>query len=213
MHTEAALVSLRAASCWYTLLPMSEQQRKVLGSVYRVTAEFLAQRHLAEEVLSKVSPETRKIIAKPPFGFSWQSGGPLEEIERILFDLRGGRDLCADLGLAASLNLCGSLIQGVVRMSFALFGQTPASLFSNADRFFQMVTTGLGFRYEATTDKTGVVWAEIAGGEVHSSLFDQIRGNLSGAYPLCSVRGEVGPPEVQHHDAERALVKYAVRWD
>jgi hypothetical protein len=105
------------------------------------------------------------------------------------------------------------VIQTVVRMSFQLFGPTPATLFSNADRFFQMVTTGLGFRYEAVADKTGVVWVTIGGGEMHGSLFDQIRGNLSGAYALCSVHGEVEPPEVQHHDAQSAVVKYVVRWD
>jgi hypothetical protein len=189
------------------------EHRKVVGSVYRVTAEFLAQRGVADGVLAKVSPETRAMIEKPPFPFSWRSSQPLEEIERTLFDLPCGRDLCADLGLAASLDLCGSMMQSLVRMAFTLFGQTPATLFSNADLFFRMVTTGLGFRYEAWTEKAGVVWATIAGGDVHGSLFEQIRGNLSGAYPLCSVRGEVGLPEVQRHDAESALVKYAVRWE
>lgn len=188
-------------------------ERKVLGSVYRITADFLAQRGLTAAILPKVSPETRAILEKPPFAFGWKSGRALEEIERALSALPNGRELCTDLGLAASLHLCGSVIQGVVRMSFALFGPSPATLFAHADRFFQMVTTGIGFRYEAATEKAGVVWADIVGGEVHSSLFDQIRGNLKGAFPLCSVRGEVGAPEVFRHDAQSAVVKYAVQWE
>jgi hypothetical protein len=105
------------------------------------------------------------------------------------------------------------VMQSLVRMAFTLFGQTPATLFSNADLFFRMVTTGFGFRYEPLAAKAGVVWASIAGGDVHGSLFEQIRGNLSGAYPLCSVRGEVGPAEVHRNDEQSSLVKYTVRWE
>lgn len=188
-------------------------ERKVLGSVYRVTADFLAKRGLTAVILPNISPEARGLLEKPPFAFGWKSGKALEEIERVLFALPEGRELCTDLGTAASLSLCGSVIQGVVRMSFTLFGPSPATLFANADRFFQMVTTGIGFRYEAGTEKAGVVWADITGGAVHSSLFDQIRGNLKGAFPLCSVRGEVGAPEVFSQDAQSAVVKYAVQWE
>lgn len=189
------------------------EERKVLGFVYRVTARFLAERGLKERIAPALSPETLALIEKPPFGFSWRSGKALEEIERGLCALPGGSDLCTELGTAASLDLCGSVIQGVVRTSFLLFGQSPATLFANADRFFQMVTTGIAFRYEPAQANAGVVFATIGGGAVHSSLFDQIRGNLKGAYALCGVEGEVGAPEVCQHEAQGALVKYAVRWN
>ncbi len=104
-------------------------------------------------------------------------------------------------------------MQGVLRMALSLFGQTPASIFSHADQFYAVVTSGYAFRYEAANGKSGAIWAEIEGGRPHLSLFEQLRGNLSGAYPLCSVSGEVGLPEVLRHDDRGALVKYAVRWD
>lgn len=188
-------------------------ERTVLGSVYRLTAEFLAQRELTSQLLPRVSPETRAILEKPPFAFGWKSAKALEEIERVLYTLPNGRDLCVELGTAATLNLCGSVINGVVKMSFTLFGQTPATMFANANRFFQVVTTGIDFRYEVATANTGVMWANITGGEAHTSLFDQIRGNLKGAYALCSVKGEVGAPEVFSQGPKTAVVKYALRWE
>ncbi len=188
------------------------EERKVLGFVYRATARFLGERTLLDRIGPALSAEAREAIDKPPFPFAWRSARALEEIERALFALPGGSELCADLGNAASLDLCGSVIQGVVRTSFLLFGQSPATLFANADRFFQMVTTGISFKYEPAAENAGVVAATISGGEAHVSLFDQIRGNLRGAYTLCGIEGEVGVPEVCQHDARGATVKYAVRW-
>lgn len=189
------------------------QERKTLGSVYRVTAEFLAERGLMPQVLPRASAEARRILEKLPFPFGWQSAGPLEEIERIVFDLPQGADLCADLGTAASLKLCGSVIQGVLRMAFSLFGQTPASLFAHADRFFAIVSSGFAFRYQPSADKAGVVVAEVQGGDAHPSLFHQIRGNLRGGFALCGVNGEIDAPRVERQDAQGASVRYAVRWD
>lgn len=188
-------------------------ERMVLGSVYRVTADFLAQRGLGAAILPSVSPETRALMEKPPFAFGWKSSSGLEEIERALSALHNGRELCDELGMAASLHLCGSVIQGVVKMTFTLFSQSPATLFANANRFFQMVTTGIAFRYEPVSGKAGVVFADITGGEAHPSLFEQIRGNLRGAYALCSVQGEVGAPEIVSQSPQGASLKYAVQWD
>lgn len=188
------------------------EERKTLGSVYRVTADFLAQKGVSEQVTSKASLGTKALLAKPPFAFSWQSNQPLEEIEQILSELPGGGELCAELGCAAGVKLCGSIIAGVLRMAFALFGQTPAAIFQHLDRFYSMVTSGYTFRYEPGSEKQGVVWAEIGGGPVHHSLFDQIRGNLRSAFALCSVEGKVELAEVRRHDAQGALLKYGVSW-
>lgn len=85
-------------------------ERMVLGSVYRVTADFLAQRSLGAALLPGLSPEARAVIEKPPFAFAWKSSSALEEIERALSAMPDGRELCEELGLAASLHLCGSVI-------------------------------------------------------------------------------------------------------
>jgi|SRR6266849_6560315 len=192
---------------------MADKTRGCLGTVYRVTAEFLTERKMLEEVKARVSPDTRKLLEKAPFAFAWQESAPLEEIERILFAMPGGRKLCVDLGHAAGRQLSSSMIKPVLKMAISLFGQTPGSLFANLDRFFSMVVRGFTFRYEERAPREGIVYAEIAGGGIHESLFDQIRGNLLTVYDLCSVKGEVGEPQVVRRDDDGALVSLPVRWD
>jgi hypothetical protein len=192
---------------------MADKARGCLGTVYRVTVEFLAERAVLEDVKAKVSPDTRKLLEKPPFAFAWQEGAPLEEIERVLYTMPKGRELCVDLGHAAGRQLSGSVVKPVLKMAISLFGQTPASLFANLDRFFSMVVRGFNFRYEERAPREGVVYAEIAGGGVHESLFDQLRGNLMTVFDLCSVKGDVGEPQVVRHDDAGAVVGLAVRWD
>jgi hypothetical protein len=58
-----------------------------------------------------------------------------------------------------------------------------------------------------------MVHAEIAGGGIHESLFDQVRGNLLTVFDLCNVQGEVGEPQVVRRDDNGALVSLPVRWD
>jgi hypothetical protein len=184
-----------------------------MGTVYRVTAEFLTERKMLEEVKAGVSPDTRKLLEKAPFAFAWQESAPLEEIESVLFAMPGGRKLCVDLGHAAGRQLSSSMIKGVVKMAISLFGQTPGSLFANLDRFFSMVVRGFTFRYEERGPREGMVHAEIAGGGIHESLFDQVRGNLLTVFDLCNVQGEVGEPQVVRRDDNGAFVSLPVRWD
>jgi hypothetical protein len=187
--------------------------RGCLGTVYRVTAEFLAERAVIEEVKAKASPDTRKLLEKLPFGFAWQDGAPLEEIERILYAMPGGRELCVELGHAAGRQLSSTMIKPVLKMALSLFGQTPASLIANLDRFFSMVVRGFAFRYEERAPREGVVYAQIEGGGIHESLFDQLRGNLLTVFDLCGVIGRVGEPEVVHRDDAGALVSLPVQWE
>jgi hypothetical protein len=178
-----------------------------------VTAQYLAERGVFEDVKAKASPETRQLLEKLPFAFAWQDNAALEEIERLLHVMPGGSELCVGLGHAAGRQLSGSVIEPVLKLALSLFGQTPASVFGNLDRFFSMVVRGFSFRYEESARKAGVVYAEIEGGGIHRSLFDQIRGNLLTVFDLCSVKGSVDEAQVLRNDAAGALVSLVVRWD
>lgn len=188
-------------------------ERAVLGSVYRITNDFLTRRGLVGKIAPRLAPETRELLEKPPFPFSWHSARELEDIERALFLLPGGPQLCVDLGRAAGEQLSRSVIEPVFRMALSLFGKTPASLFGNLDRLFSMAARGFTFRYEPGSQKDGAVYAQIAGGAVHPSLYEQLRGNLSTVFDLCGVQGSVDPGEVLAHDDSGALVRIAVRWE
>lgn len=177
-----------------------------------MTAQYLAERGVFEDVKAKASPETRQLLEKVPFAFAWQDQAPLEEIERILDSMPGGDELCVGLGYAAGRQLSGSVIEPVLKLALSLFGQTPGTLFGNLDRFFSMVVRGYSFRYQERAPREGIVYAEIEGGGIHKSLFNQIRGNLASVFDLCGVTGSVDEPLVVRHDAAGALISLVVRW-
>jgi hypothetical protein len=98
-------------------------------------------------------------------------------------------------------------------MAMSLFGKTPATMFANLDRFFSMVVRGFTFTYETGSAKDGVVLVEIAGGQVHLSLFEQLRGNLRTIFDLCGVQGSIAAAEVVRRDDEGAQIRIPVRWE
>src|SRR5438067_9196057 len=140
---------------------VGNEARGCLGSVYRITADFLGERGLLEEVKARLSPQSRTLVEKPPFAFAWRDAAALEEIERLLY--ARSPDLCVDLGHAAGRQLSQSIVAPVLKMALSLFGQTPASLFGNLDRFFSMVVRGFSFQYQSAAPQDGVVRAQIEG--------------------------------------------------
>jgi hypothetical protein len=191
---------------------MSEERRACLGSVYRVTADFLAERGLAADVIGQMPAHLRTLVEKPPFSFGWHDYRALEEIERILYGHSPG--LPEDLGRAAARAFSRTILAPVISLAGALFGATPTSIFSNLDRFFSVVIRGFAFHYEASGAKEGRVFVTISGGAVHPSLFHQIKGNLHVVYEVAPARnGRVGEPEVLRSDATGAEISLAVGWE
>src|SRR5207237_6899567 len=116
----------------------AESARGYRGSAVRLTVDFLEQRGCKAQVKQKVSAATAQLIDKPPFPFAWIPATPMDEVESAL-SLVAGRDACVDLGLTAARKLGGSLIQPVLKMATALFGNTPVAVFQNLERFYAMV--------------------------------------------------------------------------
>ena len=189
---------------------MSEEERGCLGTVYGITSAFLRERQLLDDVKARLSPSSRRVLEKPPFALSWQPSAPLEEIEKLLF--AKSPELVVELGHAAGRQLSGTLVAPVLKMALSMFGQTPATMFGHLDRFFSRAVRGFNFQYEPRGDKDGVVRVRIEGGQVHRSLFEQVRGNLLTVYDLCSVIGEVGSAEILRQDAAGAEIRLPVRW-
>jgi hypothetical protein len=189
---------------------MKVERRGCLGAVYRITFDFLKARALVDELKEKLSPDSLLLLEKPPFPFSWQDAATLEEIERILY--AKSPQLAADLGFAAAKYLSGNIVAPVFKMAMTLFGGTPDVLFAHLDRFFSMVVRGFTFRYEAAGAKEGRVFAVIAGGRVHPSVFQQLKGNLHMMYGICGATGSVDEPRVLRSDETGAEISLGVRW-
>jgi hypothetical protein len=167
--------------------------------------EFIQQRGYAALVKQKVSPATAELMEKLPFPFAWMAATPMDELQTALSAV-AGREACVDLGITAGRKLGGSVIQPVLKMATALFGNTPATVFQNLERFYSMVLRGMKFEYQAVGPKEGIVRARAEGG-APAALFDVTRGNLTYVFELCGVHGTVEAP-----DGSGAEVRYRVRW-
>lgn len=189
----------------------ANETRGYLGAAFRITIEFLKERGCTALVQAKVSEATKQLMAQPPFPFAWMPATPMDELESALSAV-SGRDACVDLGLIAGRKLGGSVVQPVLKMATALFGNTPATVFQNLERFYSMVLKGMTFQYDATAPREGTVLARVAGARVPAALFDVTRGNLTYVFELCGVQGTVEPPEQLRIGDSGAEARYAVRW-
>lgn len=194
-----------------TILDHDANARGYLGSAFRIAIEFVQQRGLGASVRERVSAETARLMDKPPFAFAWMPARPMDELEDALRAL-GGPQACVDLGLAAGRSLGGSLIAPVLRMATSLFGNTPATVFQNLERFYSMVLRGMTFQYQGVSDREGIVTAQALGSGVPAALFDVTRGNLAFVFELCGSSGTVSEPEGVRIDAQSAEARYRVKW-
>jgi hypothetical protein len=185
--------------------------RGYLASAFRVTLEFIQQRGCGALVKQKVSEATRQLMEKPPFPFAWMPATPMDELESAISAV-AGPEACVELGLVAGRKLGGSVIQPVLKMATALFGNTPATVFQNLERFYSMVLKGMTFEYQAAGPREGTVHVRVASGGAPAALFDVTRGNLTYVFELCGVQGTVEPPEQIRFAESGAEARYRVRW-
>jgi hypothetical protein len=192
-------------------LAEAPEARGYLGSAFRVAIDFVHQRGCAALVKQKVSPATAELIDKPPFPFAWMPASPMDELQSALSAV-AGREACVDLGINAGRKLGGSVIQPVLKMATALFGNTPVTVFQNLERFYSMVLKGMKFEYEAVGPREGTIRARVEGADAPAALFDVTRGNLTYVFELCGVQGTVDAPEQIRSDDRGAEARYRVRW-
>ena len=185
--------------------------RGYLGSAFRITLDFIQQRGWSALIKEKVSEATKQLMEKPPFPFAWMPATPMDELESAILAV-GGRDACVELGLVAGRKLGGSVIQPVLKMATVLFGNTPATVFQNLERFYSMVLKGMTFQYEAKGPREGAVQVRAMGSGIPAALFEVTRGNLTYVFELCGVQGTVEPPEQMRFDDSAAGASYKVRW-
>lgn len=189
----------------------SAPKRGYIGASFKSAVDFIHQRGLIKQVLAECSPPTKKMVEKPPIVLSWMDAAPLDEVETLIAK-HAGRQACVDLGLEAARKLGGTMVQPVLKLAMTLFGQTPATLLGNLDRFYPLVTSGMHFAYERVADSEGIVTLTCDGPSVPPALFDVTRGNLVYFIELCQRDGHVEPPEVISADERCSVVRYHVRW-
>ena len=186
-------------------------QRDYIGQVVRITLDFIEERGLGPQIREKASPDTARMLAKPPWPFAWVPAAPMDELETLVASL-GGREACFDLGLVAARKIGGTLMEPVIRTAMTFFGRTPATVLAHLDRFYSIATRGWHFDYEPGSATSGVVVARSDSAAIPVAIFDVMRGNLSYVFELCGTTGEFEPAEIVRHDAAGAQLRFRARW-
>ncbi|GAC1339744.1 MAG: hypothetical protein NVSMB23_09130 [Myxococcales bacterium] len=186
-------------------------RRGYLGAAVKSALEFIDQRGLTQAIRADASPAVRAQMDAPPGMMSWQDSAVLDELETLLAR-HAGAEACVSLGLYAARKLGGGLIQPVLRFALQLFGNSPATLLGNLDRFYPMVTRGLTYGYEAISETEGVVILTAEGAGIPPALFDVTRGNLGFLLEMTGATGTVAPPHVRSSDDQATVVDFVVSW-
>jgi hypothetical protein len=190
----------------------TEERRDYIGGVFRLTLDFIRKSGLFEAMAGELSPGTKALVDKLPGRLSWIGCGPMDELESLVVR-HGGSKAAFDLGLLAGREFGGSIMQPVLKMAVSLFGNTPATLFANLERFYPFVTKGYHFNWEPQGDRGGVVEVRWDPPKPPSALFDVTRGNFQYVTELIGSKDfRIEPPQIVRHDDTGALVRYAVAW-
>jgi len=187
------------------------RERGYLGSAFRLTLDLIEKKGWREAIRAEASPDTARMMDKPPSPLSWIAAARLEDLEELVAR-HGGPEAAVELGLLAARNLGGSVIKPVIKLALTLFGASPETIFGNLDRFYSMATRGVHFAWRDADRKAGVIEAQFEGAGVRQSLFDVTRGNLQYVLEICGASGDVGHPQVVRHDDRGALVRFNARW-
>ncbi|HEY2029683.1 MAG TPA: hypothetical protein VGH20_10795 [Myxococcales bacterium] len=189
-----------------------QQGRGYIGVAVRQAIEFIEARGLTAKVRADASPAALAQIDKPPGMMAWQDAAVLDELETLL-EKHGGRSACVDLGLHAARKLGSGIVAPVLKFALQLFGNSPATLLGNLDRFYSMVTKGLTYGYEAVGDKQGLVILTAEGPSIPRAFFDVTRGNLLYMLELTGTKGTVDAPKIRTTTDRSTVVEYRVGWE
>src|SRR6266852_5520843 len=182
------------------------RERGYLGSAFRLTLDLIDKKGWRQAIRAEASPETARMMDKPPSPLSWIPAARLEDLEELVAR-HGGPEAAVELGLL-DRSLGGSVIKPVIKLALTLFGASPETIFGNLDRFYSMASRGLHFAWCDADRKAGVIEAQFEGAGVRQSLFDVTRGNLQYVLEICGASGDVGRPQVVRHDDRGALVRF-----
>jgi hypothetical protein len=191
---------------------MNDSPRQGVGSFFRALVSFVDARGWHDKVHAAVSPETQQFIDNPPRPLTFISSRPIDDIEAALYTLTDDATL-VECGLACARPLGWSLLAPVLRVAFTLFGQSPAPVLSNLNRFFSLVTRGIAFEWaEAEAGKGGTVTATFQGDGTPTAAYHVLRGSLLFTFEACGIVGQVGPPQVVESTGSASIVRYEVKW-
>ncbi len=133
------------------------EKREVLGLVFRGMGEELERRGLTERVLARLQGESRAVLERPPPHTAWLAAVPAYDDLILAIANETSRQMLRDIIRSTARATTGQLVLPMIKTFINLFGATPASLYTNADRLVALEMRGVHLSYLAEAPTHGVV--------------------------------------------------------
>lgn len=161
---------------------------------------------LLEQVLAKVSPETRRIVDNP-YGARWHPARYGAELITAVLELAGPKAV-EDLVFRVARESFGNIVGTMVRIAVSVADPSPSTVFSQIDRALASATQGIVATWEKTDDHSGTMHFEYP---VVAPPFTDFtwRGSLRFMFELAGVEGDIAPCE--RDDGGRTL-HFPITW-
>ena len=186
---------------------MSPSGYRVKASVLRAYLRYLKREQLLETLMQTVSPTTAELLRQPPLPSTWLDGSIYVDVQGAVEKVQGldGVLRMVEMSLRDAL----PTFMGALRHVVTVFGTSPATLYGLLGRLLTSTIQGCEYSYEPTGDRSGVVsvvYPEAK--QVPARSFYTTVPTLNIVMELCSVRGQVGTPQLRGPNA----ATFVVRW-
>lgn len=181
--------------------------RRASGALFRGYVASLNRLGLFSQVLARVDPETARLMTHPPLPTSRIDVRRHEAVMNGALEA-GGAKAVRQMGYETARDAAGPVITPVIKTLIALFGATPATLFSRMDRIGSAFLKGLQFDYTPRDERGGRLTIT-APDATPPSAFIIWEGALRLAFDLTQVEGRVEPCELVGDRTAR----YQVAWE
>lgn len=167
---------------------------KVKGSVFRAYVGWLERSGSLSSITPRLTPETVRLVQRPPLASSWMDSAPLDEIvERI--EETGGIALVRRAAVDVLRDQLGPLLTPTVRNIMRLIGGTPPTLYSRWDDLIRTVMLDVEFEWRATSEYAGVLRMRyLRGRNVPMRAWHSTTAGLEHVLTLCGKKGVVSDP-------------------
>jgi hypothetical protein len=182
-------------------------ERQFTGSILRTNVAWLAKSGLEAAVRARVPEETRALFDKPPLPSSWVSARHIDALLEGLFAV-GGEEALLRLAEDTTRASFGPVVLPLLKTLVALFGASPASMFSRLDSTVSVYMKGASFTYEETGEREGLLRLRTVD-QPPRAWFLQWKGRLRFGFEVARVQGSIASCDV---DADGKGAVYRVRW-
>jgi hypothetical protein len=165
------------------------EKAELVGSVVRAYLDDLRSIGALDAIRPRLSPQAAQMMEKPPLPVSWVEINLAHEPLVALAALRG-RDEVRALGHRVVRGTLGSVIRPLLTTTLALFGGTPATLFSRMDTLTAVMLRGVKFSWTSGSSNGGTVAIDHPY-PVDTAVFAAWEGVLHIAYDLAKLPGTV----------------------